>query len=79
MVHFTELKKSAKHLPLEIIGPRVFMLLVWTEWTYVSGGVMDKPVANHLILPFEPLPPRTTWATFNWAEVRSILRVDIRM
>ena len=43
------------HIPLEIVGSRISMFALWTEWTYVAWAVVHQAMADHLILALEAL------------------------
>lgn len=70
---------SSKVLPLQIVRSRVFVLLVWTEWAYISRRIMDEAVSDHLILPFESFPAGSTRTASYGTEMRTILRMNICM
>ena len=64
---------------MKIVRPRIFVLLVRAERAYISWRFMNKTVSNHLIFPFEPFPAKPSMTARNGAEVRTVLRVYIRM
>ena len=43
------------HIPLEIVGSRISMFALWTEWTDVAWAVVHQAMADHLILALEAL------------------------
>lgn len=67
------------NLPLEIIRPRVFILLVRTKRTCIARRVVNKSMPDHLILALKTLAPNAPRAPFNRAEVGAFLRVRIDM
>lgn len=73
------MKKKRKNSPLEIIWPRIPMLLAWTKWTYIPRGIMNEPMSNHFVFALESSATRAAQTSFNWTEMRSILRMYICM
>jgi len=67
------------YMPLQIVGSGISVLLFWTEWTDIAGAFMNKAMANHLILSFEPFTAFTAWAVGHRAKVRSVFGMDIGM
>ena len=65
--------------PLKIIWSGVLMFSIWAELTHIAGRLVHKTMSDHLVLPLEALSTFTSWAAFDWAEVWSGLRMDIRM
>ena len=57
--------------PLQIIRPRIPMLLIRTERTDVSGTVVHKTMPYHLVLPLETLVAYAARALFHGADVWS--------
>ena len=55
------------------------MLLAWTEWTYVSGRIVNESMPYLFVLALESFATGAAQASFNWAKMRSILRMHIRM
>jgi hypothetical protein len=60
------------NLPLKIIRSWVFLLGIGTEWADVSWALVDKTMAYHLVLLFEPLSTFAPYATSDWTIMRSI-------
>lgn len=55
------------------------MLLVQTEWAYVTGGVVDKSVPDHLVLTLKSLATHSSRAALNGAEVGTVIGVHGRV
>jgi hypothetical protein len=63
--------------PLEIVGPRVFVFSVGTEWTDVTGRLMHEPMPDHFVFPLEALSTFSSWTIGNGAVMGTTLRVHI--
>lgn len=66
-------------LPLEIVWPRIFMLLIGTKRADIARRAVHQTMADHLVLALEAFPPNTTRAAGNRAEVWSFLGMNICM
>lgn len=64
---------------MQIIRPRILVLLVRTERAHVARRVVDKPVPDHLILTLEPLAVHGPRTPCNRTEMGSVLGMHICM
>jgi hypothetical protein len=76
--HFQDLERRFNS-PLKIVWPRIFMLLIRTEGTYIAWRVMHQAMPHHFILALEPFPTQPTWTPIHRTEMRPVLRVHICM
>lgn len=53
------------------------MFKVWTERKYVTRRLVNKSMSYHLTFSLETSPTIGSWTACNWAEVRSVLRMDV--
>ena len=60
------------YVTLEIVWSRILVISVRTEWTHVAWAVVNKAVANHLVLTLKTFAAFTAGTTSDWAIVRSI-------
>lgn len=67
------------HMPLEVVGPRIFMLPIWAKRTYVTRRFMDQTMPDHLILALETFAAFGPRAALDWTVMRPRRRVDIRV
>jgi hypothetical protein len=67
----------AERLPLQIIGSRILVFSVWTEWTHIARRLMHEAVAYHFVFAFEAFSAFGTGTASDWAVVRPVLRVDV--
>lgn len=67
------------NMSLQILRPRIFVLSIRTERTYITGRIVNKTMANHLILTLETLSSWPSRTSDNWTKVRTIRRMYIRM
>ena len=55
------------------------MLLVRTEWTYVSRRIVHQSMPYHFVFALESFTALRARAVFYWAVVRPFLRMDVRV
>jgi hypothetical protein len=66
-----------KSSPLQIVRPRIPVLLVRTERADITRRVMDQPMPYHFILSLETLPSDSSRAVFDRAIMGPTLRMNI--
>lgn len=69
--------RKLNNIPLEIIRPRILVLLVETEWTDITWRVVYKTVSHHLVLTLEPFAAYRSWTVLYRTEMRPVLGVHI--
>jgi hypothetical protein len=74
-----EVDDSSKlnNIPLQIIRPRILVLLVETEWADITRRVVYKTVPHHLVLTFESFAAYRSWTILYRTEMRPVLGVYI--
>lgn len=68
-----------KYIPLKIVRPRIFVLLIWTERTDVARGVVHEAMSHHFILALESFPADSTGTSFLRTEMWSVLGMHVCM
>ena len=66
-------------IPLQVIRSRVSMLAIWTERAHITRTLMNEPMPDHLVLPFEAFAAFAARALLHWTVVRPQVRVHILM
>jgi hypothetical protein len=61
------------YIPLEIIWSRVTVLLFGAEGTYISRGIMDQTMPQHLVLTFKSVAAHPAGTSFHTTKKRPVL------